>query len=299
MLIYVCSSSHGFGHAARDAAVLQQLRRLRPDWRLVLSSAVDSRFLRVLLGDDAIEQRSCRWDVGMVQADALGSDPTATLKALAALDLALPKLIDEEARWIAAQGTSAVVLGDVPPAAADLAVRLHAPLVWMSNFGWDDIYRPFAGDFLAYADRASTAYAKGQLLLRCPFDLASWGVAECSIGLVCCQPDPCPRRCCRTSLGEKGRWSSRFRRDGARLDPELFAGWPDFQFVTQRPLARCGPRTPGTGPQSSVVARGPASLDLFRIAPGIWASPVSAPPVRPCLSGWSARGRQSLSGWRP
>ena len=58
MLIYVCSSSHGFGHAARDAAVLQQLRRLRPDWCLVMSSRVSAGFLSLLLGDEHIEQRS-------------------------------------------------------------------------------------------------------------------------------------------------------------------------------------------------------------------------------------------------
>ena len=50
MLIYVCSSSHGFGHAARDVAVLQQLRRLRPNWQLVLSSRAPSALLRLLLG---------------------------------------------------------------------------------------------------------------------------------------------------------------------------------------------------------------------------------------------------------
>ena len=38
MLIYVCSSSHGFGHAARDVAVLQQIRVRRPHWKLVISS---------------------------------------------------------------------------------------------------------------------------------------------------------------------------------------------------------------------------------------------------------------------
>ena len=65
MLIYVCSSSHGFGHAARDAAVLQQLRRLCPDWRLVMSSMVSPGFLSLLLGDGGIEQRPCRWDVGL------------------------------------------------------------------------------------------------------------------------------------------------------------------------------------------------------------------------------------------
>ena len=265
MLIYVCSSSHGFGHAARDAAVLQQLRRLRPDWRLVLSSAVDSRFLRVLLGDDAIEQRSCRWDVGMVQADALGSDPTATLKALAALDLALPKLIDEEARWIAAQGTSPVVLGDVPPAAADLAGRLQAPLVWMSNFGWDDIYRPFAGDFLAYADRARTAYAKGQLLLRCPFDLAmDWGVAECSIGLVCSQPRPLPASLLQDLTRREGPLVQvGFGGMGLRLDPELFAGWPDFQFVMAPPWPAVDREQLAQVPNLLLLPEGLRPLDLF------------------------------------
>ena len=82
MLIYFCSSSHGFGHAARDAAVLQQLRRLRPEWTLVMSSALSSSVLSLLLGDVSIQQRPCQWDVGMVQADALGVDCAATLSAL-------------------------------------------------------------------------------------------------------------------------------------------------------------------------------------------------------------------------
>ena len=86
MLIYICSSSHGFGHAARDAAVLQQLRRLRPDWTLVMSSGLPSQVLTLFLGDPTIQQRRCVWDVGMVQADALGVNSAATLNALEQLE---------------------------------------------------------------------------------------------------------------------------------------------------------------------------------------------------------------------
>ena len=63
MLIYLCSSSHGYGHAARDAAVMQRLSRLRPEWTLVMSSGLPSPVLTLLLGDTAIQQRACQWDV--------------------------------------------------------------------------------------------------------------------------------------------------------------------------------------------------------------------------------------------
>ena len=118
MLIYACSSSHGFGHAARDAAVLQQLRQLRPDWTLVMSSAIEPSFLTALLNDDAILQRRCRWDVGVRQADALGSDPAATLSALAQLDEDLPDLLRREIEWIRSWREPTLLLADVPPAAA-------------------------------------------------------------------------------------------------------------------------------------------------------------------------------------
>ena len=82
MLIYVCLSSHGFGHAARQAAMLAQLHRLQPSWRLVVSSMVDPAFLALVLRGVPVIKRAVRWDVGMLQADALGSDQLATLQAL-------------------------------------------------------------------------------------------------------------------------------------------------------------------------------------------------------------------------
>ena len=265
MLIYVCSSSHGFGHAARDAAVLQQLRRLRPDWQLVMSSQISSGFLNLLLGDSAIEQRPCRWDVGMIQADALGSDPEATLMALTDLEVTLPDQIRTEVNWIRAQGRPVLVLGDIPPAAADLADALVAPLVWLSNFGWDEIYRPFGGRFISHADRALASYRRGQLLLRCPFDLTmGWDLPEESLELVCSEPRGLP-----LELGthleaiERPIVQVGFGGLGLTLDPALFAQWPENWFVMATPADPSVERGLRLVPNLTLLPSGVRPIDAF------------------------------------
>jgi hypothetical protein len=136
VLIYTCISSHGFGHGSRTASVLAQLHRLRPHWRLVLSTALPESFLATAFGPVPVEQRRCQWDVGVLQADALGSDPAATLVALEQLEQHLPQQLVAEQAWLAQQQQPVLVLADVPPAAALLAERCGAPLVWLASFGW-------------------------------------------------------------------------------------------------------------------------------------------------------------------
>ncbi|MCB4410784.1 hypothetical protein [Synechococcus sp. MU1611] len=233
MLIYTCSSSHGFGHAARDAAVLQALRRLRPEWTLVMSSGLPPPVLKRLLGDSSIQQRSCHWDVGMVQADALGVDRAATLTALDLLEQRLPALIEAEASWLAAQEQPVLIFGDIPPAAAALAQRVRAPLVWMSNFGWDDIYAPLGPAFQRAAEAAAEAYRCGDLLLRCPFDLPmNWGLPERRLGLVCGTPQAIPAdlEACFDALHVPVVLVG-FGGIGLSLRSDLFQLWPNHHFL--------------------------------------------------------------------
>ncbi len=249
MLIYTCSSSHGFGHAARDAAVLQELRRLRPDWTLVMSSGLPAAVLNLLLGDPSIQHRPCQWDVGMVQADALGVNLTATLTALDQLEHRLPALIEAEAIWLASQGQPVLVLGDIPPAAAALSQRVDAPLVWMSNFGWDDIYAPLGPPFQRRAEAAAMAYRCGDLLLRCPFDLPmNWGLPEQRLGLVCGTPRAIPAGleasldALQVPLVLVG-----FGGIGLSLQSELFRLWPYHHFLL---------------PASAVISQQPALVEI-------------------------------------
>jgi hypothetical protein len=240
VLIYTCISSHGFGHGSRTAAVLAQLHRLRPSWRLVLSTALPEAFIATAFGPLPVERRRCQWDVGVLQADALGSDPNATLQALEQLEQRLPQQLAAEQAWLARQSGPVLVLADVPPAAALLAERLQAPLVWLASFGWESIYEPFGEAFWPWADRCLGLYQRGQLLLHCPLSLPmAWGIPEQPVGLTAGEPR-CDGHALARQLGlhperERNVLLS-FGGLGYPLNPELLARWPDHLFIGHDPL---------------------------------------------------------------
>lgn len=243
MLIYACVSAHGFGHGSRTASVLEALHRLEPSWTLVVSTALPDRFLDGALAGVPHLRRRCRWDVGVMQADALGADAAATLVALEQLDRQLPEQLARETAWLRQQPGPRLVLGDVPPAAADLARSVGAPLVWLASFGWDAIYGPMGPAFAGPAAAALARYRQGDLLLRCPLAMAMpWGLDEVPVGLTASSPRrpagdlrqqlrlPAERQQCVLIC---------FGGLGLELDPALLERWPAFTFVGTDPaLAR-------------------------------------------------------------
>jgi hypothetical protein len=239
MLIYACISGHGFGHGSRSASVLIELARLRPSWRRVIASSLPESFLTLAFGPLSCERRPCRWDVGVVQADALGADPAATLAALERLEAELPQQLDREAAWLREQREPVLLLADVPPAAALLAERCGAPLIWLASFGWDAIYRPMGGPFVAWADRCRDLYRRGDLLLHCPLDLPmDWGLPELRLGLTSARPRPTPqdvrRRLALPPERERVVLIG-FGGMGLALDTALLKLWPGHVFVAPDP----------------------------------------------------------------
>jgi hypothetical protein len=236
VLIHACVSGHGFGHGSRAASVLLELAALRPEWRLVLSTSLPPRFLAGAFGPVPFEHRPCNWDVGVVQADALATDGPATLAALEALERDLPEQVEREARWLAAQPGPAVVLADVPPAAALLAERAGLPLIWLGNFGWDDIHGPMGGAFMSWAERHRQLYRRGQALIRCPFSMAmDWGLPETRVGLTAAKPRLDSAELCRRLHlpAERERCVLvTFGGLGLVLGPEPFRRWPDHVFIS-------------------------------------------------------------------
>ncbi len=244
MLIYACVSGHGYGHGSRVASVLSALHRLQPDWRLVLSTPLSASFLRLAFGPVPFEHRPCRWDVGVLQADALGSDPAATLVALEALEQALPQQIAAEQAWLEQQREPLLVLADVPPAAADLARALGAPLVFMGNFGWDAIYGPLGPAFAPWAAAATARYRQGTALIACPFAMAMpWGLPTTAVGLTPGRPreDPAAlRRRLRLETPRDHTVLVGFGGMGLAVDRSLFEAWPQHHFLAADPALDCG-----------------------------------------------------------
>lgn len=239
MLIYACISSHGFGHGSRSVAVLAELAALRPDWRLVLSTALPEYFLRLTMGPVRFERRPCRWDVGVIQADALGADPEATLQALEQLERELPPQLDQELAWLRAQAEPVVIMADVPPAAALLAERLGVPLAWLASFGWEAIYGPMGPAFAPWAQHCLELYGRGTLLLRCPLSMPmDWGLGEIQLGVVCSRP-----RLAVGPLAERLTLAPERQRNvllcfgglGLAIDPAALSRWPEHVFIGPDP----------------------------------------------------------------
>ena len=245
MLIYACISSHGYGHGSRTASVLAELAALRPDWRFVLSTTLPDAFLQLAFDGVAFERRPQRWDVGMVQADALAVDPSATLAALEQLDRELDSRIATEVAWLQRQGQPLLVLGDVPPPAARIASLMGAPLVWLASFGWDAIYESCGGALARRAQACRELYRQGDLLLRCPLSLPMpWGIPVHDLGLTCSRPRFDPQQLAE-ALGvplERERCVLiSFGGLGLALDPSLLGRWPDHVFLGSDPALATAP----------------------------------------------------------
>jgi len=271
VLIYACISGHGYGHGSRVASVLSAVHRLEPHWRLVLSTPLPRSFLELAFGAVPFEHRPCRWDVGVVQADALGADAEGTLAALAQLEQQLPEQIEAECAWLRAQASPVLVLADVPPAAARLARQLPAPLVWMGNFGWDAIYRPMGPAFQPWAEQASAAYRQGDALIACPFAMAMpWGLPTTAVGLTPGRPRHDPQQL-RRQLGLPSERESTvlvgFGGMGLALGAGAFARWPRHHFLVTDPALASG------GANLTLIPAGLRPLELLPLCGRILTKP--------------------------
>jgi len=139
--IAVFITPHGYGHAARAAAVMDALHRC--DQRVVFEvfTTVPAWFF----------QQSCRapfrmhpvtTDVGMVQRDPFHEDPAATLARLDHFLPFAPALVTDLAATLRRLDCR-LVLCDIAPLGIAVARHAGVPSVLVENFTWDWVYRPY------------------------------------------------------------------------------------------------------------------------------------------------------------
>lgn len=131
-------SGHGFGHASREIEIIHALAARRPDWAIVLRTAVSPSLLaRSLRVPHHVLPGAC--DTGLVQRDSVTNDDEATTRETLAFYGSFDARVTEECDRLAGLDVAAIV-ADIPPLAFAVATRLGVPSVAVANFTWDWIY---------------------------------------------------------------------------------------------------------------------------------------------------------------
>lgn len=133
-------SPHGFGHAARAAAVLEALRELRPELVPQLFTTVPAWFWQDSLGG-RFEHHPAVTDVGLVQLSPIEEDEAATLEALNALR-PFARAAEPLARSFLEHQCELVVC-DISPLGLAAAKAAGLASVLVESFTWDWIYEPY------------------------------------------------------------------------------------------------------------------------------------------------------------
>lgn len=142
--LLVALSSHGFGHAAQAAAVVNALRCRQPDLKLTLRTQLPREFLARRF-EGHFEITPCDSDVGMVMRSALDVDVSATAGAYARFHADWGRRVRQEARALARLAPS-LILADVPYLTLAAAAEVSIPAVAMCSLNWADIYAHYFAD---------------------------------------------------------------------------------------------------------------------------------------------------------
>jgi hypothetical protein len=130
-----CITPHGFGHAARIAAVIEELSS-QIAAEFVLVTTVPEWFFRDSL-TCKFQYRSMLTDVGLVQKNSLQEDLQATLGAL---DDFYPTSAERIVAATTLFSGCELILCDIAPLGILAAQQLDVPSVLLENFTWDWIY---------------------------------------------------------------------------------------------------------------------------------------------------------------
>jgi predicted glycosyltransferase len=185
LTIVFYTSGHGFGHATRDSAVIQEIQAAAPAARIVVRTSAPARLFPV---SDRVLVQAVEVDPGAVQKGSLEVDVLATAHAARRFYTDFDRRARQEAAVLAELG-AAVVVSDISPLAFEAAVAAGVPSVAFGNFTWDWIYAAYPEfDHAApgVVERLRGAYSHATLALRLPFHGGFASVKSCikDIGLV-------------------------------------------------------------------------------------------------------------------
>jgi hypothetical protein len=132
---------HGFGHAARAAAVMVALQEIDPAVQFDIFTQVPHWFFQDSLVRDVHYYHVCT-DIGVVQTTALHEDLPATVRRLDSFFPCAGALVTTLAALLRSAACT-LVLCDIAPLGLVAARAAGVPSVLIENFTWDWIYQGY------------------------------------------------------------------------------------------------------------------------------------------------------------
>lgn len=137
-----CITPHGFGHAARAAAVMEAVGRETAAEFVVVTTVPEWFFTDSL--KVPFRHYPLTTDIGLVQRSSLHADLEATLSAL---DGFYPLAEERIAKAMQLFTGCDLILCDIAPLGIVVAQRLNIPSLLLENFTWDWIYSGYLERF--------------------------------------------------------------------------------------------------------------------------------------------------------
>ncbi len=135
-------SPHGFGHAARAAAVMQAISEMDASVGFEIFTTVPSWFFQ----DSMSASFTCHallTDIGLVQKTAFQADLNKTVHSLNDF-LPFPASLISEISATVKKLNCALIICDISPMGIPIAKEVGIPSVLVENFTWDWIYQQYA-----------------------------------------------------------------------------------------------------------------------------------------------------------
>ncbi len=158
-------SGHGFGHAARQQAIIRRLSDAGAT--IHVKTPTPQKFFDF----PNVVYHNQRYDIGLIQPDSLTVDVEATFQWYREFLKNQPELVAQEVAFTQAQEVDLIV-SDMPPIAFEIADAAGIPSVACTHFTWDWIYGQYLPEYDHHADIVDAlraTYNKATLALQMPF----------------------------------------------------------------------------------------------------------------------------------
>ncbi len=243
---------HGFGHAARTAAIVEALGRRLPRLEVELWTSVPGWFFAESL-TVPFRRRELVCDVGLIQKSPVEEDLPGSLGALASFWRAADRGGTREIAAAVAASQAAGVVADIAPFGLEVARAAGLPCILVENFTWDWIYEPLAAQepgFAAWAERLRGPSAMADLHLQ---------LEPCCLPVAGARPVPPVARSPRQSRDEI---RARLAIPAADAVVLVSLGGVEHRLSSLGPLAAC-PGTTFVIPGGSAAERREGNLRLL------------------------------------